>query len=88
MATAKSSPSKTLDLAGKVQAIVRAEQRAKRAYKVKDAMLAASLLEAEPGDVVAVGKRKYVLKDNMPKGELKMFRTVHVPHYEWELVKG
>lgn len=79
---------KTLDLAGKVQAIVRAEARAKRAYKVKDAMLAASLLEAEAGDVVEIGKRKYVLKHNAPKEQTKIFRTVHVPLYKWELVKA
>jgi hypothetical protein len=68
-----------------VAAHLRAKQRAKRAYEVADAALAAILKEAEPGDCFILGKKHYVLRDNFA-GKTKVFRTCHVPRYEIELV--
>jgi hypothetical protein len=61
-----------------VAAHLRAKQRAKRAYEVADAALAAILKEAEPGDCFILGKKHYVLRDNFA-GKTKVIP--HLPKF-------
>jgi hypothetical protein len=69
-----------------VAAHLRAKQRAKRAYEVADAQLAAILKEAEPGDTFQLGKRKYVLSDKLAGGKIADWHGTKYTRYEIELV--
>jgi hypothetical protein len=75
------------ELESKVLRHLRAKARAKRAYKDADAMLDEILKERAPGDVIAIGKRSYVVKDEFPPGVIKAFRTTHIARYSIEAVK-
>jgi hypothetical protein len=69
-----------------VAAHIRAKQRARRAYEVADATLAAILQEAEPGDCFTIGKRKYVLSDKLAGGKVAVWGGTKFTRYEVELV--
>jgi hypothetical protein len=75
------------ELQSKVLRHLRAKARAKRAYKDADATLEEILKERTPGDVIEIGKRKYLLKDEFAGGAIKAFRTTHFGRYSIEAVK-
>jgi len=79
---------KLSDVDAKALAIIRAEARAKRAYKLKDSLIAQLAKEVEPGHIFEIGKRKFVFKNNWATDEMAAFRNCHFPHYSIELVKG
>lgn len=75
------------ELQAKVLRLLRAKARAKRAYQDADALLLEIMKERSAGDVIEIGKRKYLLKDEFAGGAIKAFRTTHFGRYSIEAVK-